>query len=252
MNNMKPLLLSLVVCASFAAIQTSHANWLTDYAAAQTQAQRENKPMLLDFTGSDWCGWCIKLDREVFSQPDFQSFAAQNLVLVEVDFPKRKAQSNAQKTANHELARRYKISGYPTLVLVDPQGNELARTGYRPGGPQTLIQELTKHVRVAPSKLSSSSPTPSARPRQDRPLYSGAPLQPPPKYEELELKGISGTPKRRFALINNQTFTEGEAAAVKFGSGQIKVQCVEIKEDSVIIDVGQEKERREIFLVKSH
>lgn len=242
----------LILCGLMAAIHTSRGEWLTDLRTAQAQAQRENKAILLDFTGSDWCGWCVKLQREVFTQPEFRSFAAQNLVLMEIDFPRKKPQTNAQKKANHELAQRYGVRGYPTLVLLDSKGKEIGRTGYRPGGPQPFIREIAKVI-WAPSSAGSPTRPAAQRPSpKDRPLYGGAPLQPPPKYTDLVLKGISGTQKRRFALINNQTFMEGESAAVKFGDGRLKVQCLEIKEDSVIVEVGQSKERREIFLTKTH
>ena len=68
-------------------------SWETDYKKAQDQAKAGNKLVLLDFTGSDWCGWCIKLDREVFSKPEFKDYATKNLVLVELDFPRAKAQA---------------------------------------------------------------------------------------------------------------------------------------------------------------
>jgi protein disulfide-isomerase len=242
----------LIVCGLLAVMHNSQAQWLTDFSAAQGQAQRENKAMLLDFTGSDWCGWCIKLNKEVFSQQEFQTFAARNLVMVEVDFPKRKTQSPAQQKTNRELAQRFGIRGYPTLVLLNAQGQEIARTGYRPGGPKPFVAEIAKMIGVPDSSASATPKAARAQTKKDRPLYGGAPLQPPPKYDALELKGISGTAQRRFALINNQTFMEGETAGVRFEAGQIRVRCVEIKEDSVVIEVGREKERREIFLTKTH
>src|SRR6266581_5344317 len=79
------------------------AEWLTDVPAAQEQAAAENKLVLLNFTGSDWCGWCMKLKAEVFSQPEFEDYANKNLVLVEIDFPKRKPQPAAQKKANTDI-----------------------------------------------------------------------------------------------------------------------------------------------------
>lgn len=249
---MKYLRKTLILCGLAATMQTALAEWGTDLPAAQARAQRENKAMLLNFTGSDWCGWCMKLQAEVFSQREFQAFAARHLVLVEIDFPKRRPQTGAQQKANRELAKRFGVRGYPALVLLNPQGNEIARTGYRPGGAEPFIQEVAKMI-GAPAPTRSGTPrSPGKQPPKDRPLYGGAPLQPPPKYEDLELKGISGTKKRRFALLNNQTFMEGETAAVKFGDGTIRVRCVEIKEDSVVIEVGRDKEPREVFLIKAH
>src|SRR5215831_20408346 len=90
--------------------------WQTDLPKALEQAKAENKIALLDFTGSDWCGWCIKFDQEVFATHDFKEYADKNLVLVQLDFPNRKSQSAELKKANAELKEKYKIDGYPTLV----------------------------------------------------------------------------------------------------------------------------------------
>src|SRR5436189_5296715 len=96
-------------------------SWLTDYNAGLKQARDEGKPMLINFTGSDWCGWCIKLKGEVFDQPEFEAFAKANLVLLEVDFPKGKAMSDAQRIANEKLGRRFSVEGLPTIFLVSSQ-----------------------------------------------------------------------------------------------------------------------------------
>jgi protein disulfide-isomerase len=115
--------------------------WETNYHAALEQAAKENKMVLLDFTGSDWCGWCIKLQRETFSKPEFQKFAAESLVLVELDFPQGKEQSGELKKQNLGLAEKFGIQGFPTLVLLDAQGKEAARSvGYLPGGPEAFAK----------------------------------------------------------------------------------------------------------------
>src|SRR5438093_5259325 len=84
-------------------------NWTTDVLKAQAKAKEEKKLVFLDFTGSDWCGWCIKLHNEVFSKPEFEEYAKKNLVLVEVDFPLRKQQSEELKKANQALLEKYAI-----------------------------------------------------------------------------------------------------------------------------------------------
>jgi thioredoxin-related protein len=115
-------------------------SWQTDYNAALAQAGKERKLVLLDFTGSDWCYPCIKLSKDIFSQADFKEFAAKNLVLVEVDFPARKALPDALKAQNDGLATKFGVDGFPTLVLIDAAGKEVARhVGYLPGGPDALI-----------------------------------------------------------------------------------------------------------------
>ena len=118
--------------------------WLTDAAAAQAKAKAENKLVLLDFTGSDWCGWCIKLHNEVFSKPEFAEYAKKNLILVEVDFPRKKKLSAEQTKANGALQQKYKIEGYPTIIVLDGEGKQVDRLGYMPGGPKAFIAGLEK------------------------------------------------------------------------------------------------------------
>lgn len=115
--------------------------WQTDYSAALAEAGKEQKLVLLDFTGSDWCGWCMKLSKDIFSQPEFKEFAAKNLVLVEVDFPARKPLADEVKARNSALAAKFGVEGFPTLILVDASGKEVARhVGYLPGGPGSLVK----------------------------------------------------------------------------------------------------------------
>ena len=78
--------------------------------------------MLLNFTGSDWCSWCKKLDAEVFSKKEFSDYAKKNLVLVEVDFPAQKKLAAALVKANDALKDKYKITGFPTLIVLKPDG----------------------------------------------------------------------------------------------------------------------------------
>lgn len=112
---------------------------MTDFEAAQAKAAAEQKPMLLDFTGSDWCGWCIKLDKEVFSQEAFQNYAAEALVLVELDFPRGKDQSAKLKAQNKALAEKYGIRGFPTILILSPEGELIEKTGYRRGGAESYV-----------------------------------------------------------------------------------------------------------------
>lgn len=116
--------------------------WMTDFAAAKAKAVAEQKPLLVDFTGSDWCIWCIKLDDEVFSQAAFQAYAADELVLVEIDFPRDKSQSDELKAQNKALAEQYKIRSFPTILVLSPAGELIERTGYQPGGADAYIQHI--------------------------------------------------------------------------------------------------------------
>ncbi len=116
--------------------------WLTDLEAAQAKAKAENKSILVDFTGSDWCGWCIKLDEEVFSQADFKEYAEAELVLVEIDFPRKKQISDELSAKNEELAKKYGVRGFPTILLLSPDGEILGRTGYQRGGAAEYVTHI--------------------------------------------------------------------------------------------------------------
>ena len=115
---------------------------MTNFELAVSQAKINGKPILLAFTGSDWCGWCVKLEREVFSQPEFKTWASEHVVLVTADFPEHHPQSDEVKQENAELAKRYGIDSFQTVVLTDAAGREFARTGYRPGGAANYVAEL--------------------------------------------------------------------------------------------------------------
>jgi protein disulfide-isomerase len=129
--------LALVSSTLFAA-----AGWGDNYEKALAQAKAEKKLVLLDFTGSDWCGWCIKLDKEVFSKKEFKDYAKDNLVLVEVDFPQSKQQSKELKAQNEKLQAKYGIQGYPTIVVLNPDGKKVGELGYQPGGPSAFTAKL--------------------------------------------------------------------------------------------------------------
>jgi thioredoxin-related protein len=121
--------------------------WTTDLPAAQARAKAEKKAVLLNFTGSDWCGWCIKLRRDVFLKPEFEAYARTNLVLVEVDFPKRKELPPEMQKANRRLAQQFQVQGYPTLILVDASGTKLGTVNYGNGGTRSFIAEAEKVLR---------------------------------------------------------------------------------------------------------
>ena len=141
---MKKIAIALLAGWTLFQAQAGELQWLTDLPKAQAQAKSENKMVLLDFTGSDWCGWCIRLHKEVFSQPEFAEYAKKNLVLVEVDFPRMKKLSDAQKAANDALQQKYKVQGYPTIIVLNGEGKQVGELGYMKGGPPAFIAELDK------------------------------------------------------------------------------------------------------------
>jgi thioredoxin-related protein len=118
--------------------------WLTSFEQAQKEAQANHKLLLMDFTGSDWCGWCIILDKEIFSKPEFKEYASKNLVLLELDFPRGKEMPAETVAQNERLAVQYRVQGFPTVVVLDSNGNEVAQLGYMRGGPAAFIAQLEK------------------------------------------------------------------------------------------------------------
>jgi protein disulfide-isomerase len=141
------LLLAVLGFGLFQSCEKAPGNepsWQTDLTKAQEEAKAGHKLLLVDFTGSDWCGWCKLLHREVFSRKEFQEYARQNLVLLEIDFPRFKPQSEALKRQNLILAERYRIEMYPTIVLLSADGKKVGQLGYIEGGPSAFIAELEK------------------------------------------------------------------------------------------------------------
>ena len=140
---MKRLLLGLLAACAVLRVAASEGERLTDLPKALDKAKAEKKLVLLDFTGSDWCGWCIRFDKDVLSTADFKGYAAKNLVVVEVDFPRQKKLSSELKKANDALKGKYKVDGYPTFVLLNSEGREVGRqVGYSEGGPKAFIAKL--------------------------------------------------------------------------------------------------------------
>jgi protein disulfide-isomerase len=140
---MKTLALSLVTLLVAGLTAFAETSWTTDLPAAQAQAKKEKKLVFMNFTGSDWCGWCKKLQAEVFTTKEWSEYVQKNLVLVEVDFPNQKKQSDTLKKANAALQEKYKASGFPTLVVLDADGKEIWRqVGYMAGGPKAWIAKL--------------------------------------------------------------------------------------------------------------
>jgi len=138
------LALSLVFAFAVSARAELPAGWTDNYAKALETAKAENKNLLLDFTGSDWCGFCKLLDKEVFSTPHFKNWAKKNVVLVQVDFPRSTPLSPELQAQNNELKNKYPLGGYPTIVILDNSGNVLTKkVGYHPGsGPMAYVKEL--------------------------------------------------------------------------------------------------------------
>jgi thioredoxin-related protein len=143
---MKKIILTLFLVLGSFAIQAQEITWETDLTKAIEVSKKSKKPLLMFFTGSDWCGWCIRLQKEVLMTPEFSVWAKENVVLVELDFPRRTPQSPELKKQNMELQQLFAVQGYPTVWIANVTQNDgktnfeqLGKTGYVAGGPAAWI-----------------------------------------------------------------------------------------------------------------
>ena len=133
----------VALCLSALSLSAAEAVWLTDLDEGIKVAKAEKKAILVDFTGSDWCGWCIRLKKEVFDQKEFAA-ATKDFVLVELDYPQKKKQPAEEKAKNKALAEKFGIEGFPTIMLLDSNGVPFAQTGYEAGGPVKYLAHLAE------------------------------------------------------------------------------------------------------------
>ncbi|HHS12291.1 MAG TPA: thioredoxin family protein [bacterium] len=145
------VLLFMTLLVSARALQAEN-KWHENFQEAMELAGETQKYMLLNFSGSDWCGWCHKLSDEVFSQEAFQNYSEEHLILVLLDFPRNKPQSDSLKKQNKELLEKYGIRGFPTILLLDPKGNTALQTGYRAGGPEAYVEHLKSSIETYEEK----------------------------------------------------------------------------------------------------
>ncbi len=115
--------------------------WHQSFGDAVAEAKSSGRPLLIDFTGSDWCHWCIKLDQEVFEKSEFKEWAEKNVVLLKLDFPQSMKLEKDLVEQNDALQQVFAIRGYPTVIFADASGKLLGRYGYDKGGPQNWISK---------------------------------------------------------------------------------------------------------------
>ena len=143
----KILVIAFLTLTSMSMQAQEELTWHTDMSKATDISIKENKPMFLFFTGSDWCGWCIRLQKEVFKTPEFIKWAKENVVLVELDFPRKNEQTDAVKMQKAQLQQQLQVRGYPTVWFVSAAKTAEAKvnltalgsTGYVAGGPKVWI-----------------------------------------------------------------------------------------------------------------
>lgn len=144
---MKKLVIALFLILGSMTIQAQELTWHTDINKAMEVSKKSKKPLLLFFTGSDWCGWCIRLQKEVLKTPEFATWAKENVVLVELDFPRRTPQTPEIVKQNSEIQQMFAVRGYPTVWLVNASKKDgkvnfeqLGSTGYVAGGPTAWLE----------------------------------------------------------------------------------------------------------------
>ena len=130
--------------AAAQAAASATPSWSDDYDSALAASRASGRHVFVFFTGSDWCGWCIKLKREILATPEFAAYATEHLELVELDFPRSKPQAPELRARNEALAGKYGVRGFPTIFILDSRGKVIRKLGYQPGGPGPFIAELKK------------------------------------------------------------------------------------------------------------
>ena len=150
----KFLIIAILIVSSFVS-QAQELKWHTDVSDAAKIALEQKKPLMMFFTGSDWCGWCIRLQKEVFHKPEFAKWANDNVVLVELDFPRKTQQSEELRNQNYSVQQMFGVTGYPTIWFVNPVQKEgkkvnldaLGNIGYERGGPEVWISKSNKIIK---------------------------------------------------------------------------------------------------------
>jgi thioredoxin-related protein len=151
----KILVIAFLTLMSLSIQAQEELTWHTDMSKATDISIKENKPLFLFFTGSDWCGWCIRLQKEVFKTPEFIKWAKESVVLVELDFPRRTPQDETVKLQNAQLQQQLQVRGYPTVWFVSATKtaelkvnlNALGSTGYVAGGPQSWLSGANQIIK---------------------------------------------------------------------------------------------------------
>lgn len=157
---MKKIILIAFFFVGLSVSQAQELKWYTNVKEAATVSKKEKKPLMLFFTGSDWCGWCIRLQNEVLKTAEFSKWAKESVVLVELDYPRRAPQSDEIKKQNNELQQAFGIQGYPTVYFANATVNKegkvnfegLGSTGYVAGGPAAWLAVADPFVKKSVSK----------------------------------------------------------------------------------------------------
>jgi protein disulfide-isomerase len=145
MRKIKVLLIIAMMGLWMSQAFSAESTWMTNFDKAKKVAAEKKIPIIMDFSGSDWCIWCQRLDKEIFSKKKFQEYVKDNFVLVLIDFPRAGKQTPEEKKINRALSEKYKVAGFPTVLILDANGKKLGQAGYMPGGPDAFIKFLEKY-----------------------------------------------------------------------------------------------------------
>lgn len=141
---MKKIILSVLLLIL---VFTSNAQeWNTDFSKAKKEASEKNRKIVLVFQGSDWCAPCIKLDREIWSTPEFINYSKEHFIMLKADFPRKSKNklTESQQKQNNQLMEKYNTQGYfPFVAVLDKNGKMLGNTGYKKTSPSEYIKTLT-------------------------------------------------------------------------------------------------------------
>jgi protein disulfide-isomerase len=138
------LFLAVATLGILAVAAWAKSGWEEDFEKGLAKAKATGKPALVDFTGSDWCIWCQRLDKEIFSQSEFKDYVKDKYQLVTVDFPQLHPLPQKKAEEHQALADKYHVEGFPTVIVLNGDGKEIGRLGYVEGGPKAFIAELEK------------------------------------------------------------------------------------------------------------
>jgi len=126
---------------------TASGNWETNYEKAVAKAGNEGKHILIDFTGSDWCPPCIKMKKDIFDKETFKDYTGDKLVLIELDFPRKKKLDKSISEQNDQLLKKYAVRAFPTIILLNPDGKEITRhVGYKAGGVENYLRYIESNI----------------------------------------------------------------------------------------------------------
>jgi thioredoxin-related protein len=212
---MRKFLLTLMACGLVARAAAAETAWLDSVPMAMVRANKENKIILLDFTGSDWCGWCQELVGDTFSRREFMDYARRNLILVEVDFPMHKAQPAELKAANNALKKQYGVRGFPSIVVIKSDGTVLwTQNGYVPGGARAMIANLDRINPNPRPEAPIAAAVPIAPVTRPPAVASPKPAPPPPNpADSIKVQAILYSTTHASVVVGGRTCEEGDYVA---------------------------------------